>query len=243
MKVCFLLHGQASIQGKAFCAMVWTDKEMFFIDCGVQSKTSRKKKDGSQTISFDFITKIAKEFSGLYPSCVYCTHSHLDHMGKGIPKNMVVLPGLTQDWHGDGWDLMSIKVRHDTGVDTYAYVIETPNGRSVFCVEGRPPDSIYFHSANFMFLEANYSPTILQLFPDTEEYYPHKRRSLFHMDNISAALFAKACQPKQLVIGNLSETFNTPALALLDIEQNSGYHAELSTKTVAYSHKPFVWTI
>jgi len=239
MKVSVILPGSASIQNKGVCIAVWTSKDLFWIDAGFTSfkALSKAKRD-------------CEKLSGLPLSCCYVSHRHSDHFSDKIAGwlkklNVAVAEvGQTRSWDLPSVEIWAWTVRHNPTIPTYGFSVAEPISDKVaaFCIEGRPELSGIpsTYTLDFIYIEANHDPDLLLRFPQSDY---HSQNAQWHLDNKSCGQFLAKCQPKIAVIGNLSESRNTPALAKMDVERLAGMEVHLATECEPHKKIPKVWEI
>jgi len=220
MKIRFLLSGSSSVQEKGFCAAVWGDSYAFLIDAGFTSEKAFKKTIEAQE------KKIGRRFT-----YVFFTHKHADHWPKFSEKwwkteKRQYFFGLRFCSWIANLAIYPIRMRHADNSACYGYSVTEADKRAVFLIEGRPVEDIS-PAPDFLYAESNHDPDILLRFEGHPNHKYHCINSRAHLDNVSAARLIREVHPKEVVVGNISETFNLRSIVGLTLEQETGRYVYL----------------
>jgi phosphoribosyl 1,2-cyclic phosphodiesterase len=220
------------------CLLVWTDRTMVLIDCGLGSmKRTRAvlKKDLGDQLDID---------------AVVVSHMHSDHIGY---YSLRVLDSLSvnvrvherclsqlKDKHFNGRGFNSLKLRpfadssfkigelrfqafevsHNPWYPTYGFVVKYKNRKMVIATDFNDWDGLleHFVDSDLIFVESNHDMDLL-----ARHFNPNSR---FHMPNPETARLLCTVRkrsrrpPQAVMLGHLSAIRNRPDIALKEVERS-----------------------
>lgn len=201
MKVQTLISGSSGC-----CIAVWTEKTTLWLDCGFPSQKQLKQH--------------------LLPDAVVVSHLHQDHLSPRCVKALGSIPVYVPEktdlvpnahiyediiWF-NGLRVEPFRVEHGFGPATYGFTIYDDDDRkATFFIEGCPAGALAQQAnSHFVYIEANHDEYLLERLPNINSQYHLSNRGA---SNVLAMLGMRSHTLPTVMIGNISEQRNTPALA------------------------------